>query len=158
VRREILAMWRLARAEEDDSIVALCMALYAEDPATVEVGAQQVRRTLEALRAEPVRGRVLVLDDGGALRGYALLISYWSNELGGELCQLDEVYVAPAARGRGHARALVEGLARGDGPWPLRPVALQLEVSPSNARARALYERLAFEPLRNACMRRRLPR
>jgi ribosomal protein S18 acetylase RimI-like enzyme len=149
-------MWRLARPGDDESVVAMCLALYAEDPGTVEVGPAQVRRTLEVLRREPVRGCVAVLDVGARPRGYALLISYWSNELGGEICQVDEIYVAPEARGQGHTSELVERLTHGDGPWPRRPTALQLEVSPSNRRARALYERLGFEPLRNLCMRRRL--
>jgi ribosomal protein S18 acetylase RimI-like enzyme len=150
-------MWRLARGEEDERVVTMCMALYEEDPATVEVGPEQVRRTLETLRREPFRGCVVVLDEGGPLHGYALLISYWSNELGGEICQVDELYVAPESRGRGQASELVESLVRGDGPWPRVPAALQLEVSPSNGLARTLYERLGFEPLRNLSMRRRPP-
>ena len=151
-------MWRMAEPEDDERIVVMCMALYAEDPATTEVGPEQVRRTLEELRRQPVRGRAVVLDEGGQLRGYALLISYWSNELGGEICQLDEAYVAPDVRGQGHTSELVERLARGDGPWPTIPAALQLEVSPSNRRARSLYDRLGFAPLRNLCMRRSLRR
>ena len=148
-------MWRLARPEEDDRIVELSLALYAEDPGTVPVGAEQIRRTLKELRASPVRGCVVVLEDASLVQGYAILASYWSNELGGEFCHVDEAYVAPEARGRGHTTALVESLVRGDGPWPGTPVALQLEVSPANRRARALYERLGFEPVRNLTMRRR---
>jgi hypothetical protein len=32
------------------------------------------------------------------LRGYALLIPYWSNELGGTLLYVDEIFVIPEAR------------------------------------------------------------
>jgi hypothetical protein len=32
--------------------------------------------------------------------GYALLISFWSNELGGEVCNIDELFVAPVYRRR----------------------------------------------------------
>jgi len=34
-------------------------------------------------------------------------------------------------------------------------VNVELEVTPSNARARALYERLGFRPYKNALMRAR---
>ena len=37
--------------------------------------------------------------------------------------------------------------------WPGIPVAMELEVSPKNRRARALYERLGFVEIRNARLR-----
>jgi ribosomal protein S18 acetylase RimI-like enzyme len=149
-------MWRPARPEDDDAISALCARLYEEDPASDPVPRGQPARTLEVLRREPTRGLALVLELDRAVEGYALLISFWSNELGGEICTLDEIYVSAASRGRGHASHLVLALAKGEGPWPRRPVALELEVSEKNVRARALYERLGFVPRRNATLRRKL--
>lgn len=146
--------WRAATADDDPALVALALALNAEDPGQDRVSPAQIERTLATLRAEPWRGRAVVLDVGGALVGYAFLISFWSNELGGELCTIDELYVAPAARGHGHASALIEALAAGAGPWPGRPAALTLEVTPDNRRAMALYERLGFRG-HNRGMRRR---
>ena len=74
-----------------------------------------------------------------------LLVSYWSNELGGEVCAIDELYVAPSARSRGWGSHLIEALAAGSGLGFAGTVALALGVAPGNARARALYERLGFE-------------
>ncbi len=147
--------WRTATPADDRAIVAMGLALNAEDAGQDRVAPAQIERTLTELRAAPWRGRAVVLDDGGELGGYAFLISFWSNELGGELCTIDELYVAPAARGRGHGTALVEALAAGTGPWPGRPVALTLEVTPDNRRAMALYERLGFRG-KNRGMRRRV--
>lgn len=149
-------MWRPWNPEDAERVVALCLALYAEDPPTVPVGEAQVRRTLERFRDRPDRGLVAVLEVGGTVAGYALLVPWWSNELGGEVCQVDELYVAPEARGSGLGTALLRDLAAGAGPFPVRFVALQLEVTPDNRRARALYERLGFEPMRNLSMRRLL--
>ncbi len=146
-------MWRLAESRDDDAIVAMCQALNDEDPCEAPVPAAHVRRTLAALRREPLRGLALVLDLGASVLGYALLISFWSNELGGEVCVLDELYVRPGSRSHGHAQALVRSLLDGAGHWPQRPVALELEVSPRNERAHALYERLGFAPIRNTRMR-----
>jgi ribosomal protein S18 acetylase RimI-like enzyme len=149
-------MWRDARPEDDADIVPLCIALYEEDPASEPVPEEHHRRTLAVLRADPLRGRAVVLELEGAVAGYAMLIACWSNELGGEVVIVDELYVAPAHRSRGHASALIEALARGEGPWPGKPVALELEVTPDNTRARALYERLGFRVKRNAVLRARL--
>ncbi len=147
-------MWRVAQLEDEASIVEMCLALYAEDPGE-PITEAQVRRTLDTLRHEPTRGRVLVAARGGDVVGYALLVSFWSNENGGEICTIDELYVRAAFRGEGLSTKLFKELADARELWPVRPVALELEVTPSNARARAFYERLGFSA-RNATLRRRV--
>ncbi len=147
-------MWRAATPADDDAIVASSLALYVEDPSPESVDAAQVRRTIAALRDDPRRGRVLVLDEGGVC-GHAFLISFWSNELGGDVCTIDELFVAPRARGRGHAGALLDALAAG--AWWHDAVAVALEVTPDNRRARALYERHGFAG-KNQGLRRRVVR
>jgi ribosomal protein S18 acetylase RimI-like enzyme len=146
--------WRPAKPTDDTAIIALALALYREDPSSEEVPAEaNTRRTLAELRATPTRGRAVVLEHEGRVRGYALLIAYWSNELGGEMAHIDEVYVAPELRSQGHASALVAALPQ---LWPGALTWVQLEVSPANVRARALYERLGFTPMRNTNLRRRI--
>jgi ribosomal protein S18 acetylase RimI-like enzyme len=138
-------MWRLAAPSDDERIVSMCIALNAEDPGPAPVQPAQVLATLAKLRDERHRGRALVCEADGHTAAYALLIAFWSNELGGEVCHIDELFVAPAYRGRGLATNLFAALT-GDEQhlWPGKPVALALEVSPANERARALYERLGF--------------
>lgn len=135
--------WRLALPEDDDAIVALGRGLYEEDPGPDPVDPERLRHTLARLRLEPLRGRAAALELGGRVAGYALLISYWSNELGGEVCNIDELFVEAGARRRGWGRALFEAL-RGSALWPEQPVAFMLEVTPTNHQARALYERIGF--------------
>jgi ribosomal protein S18 acetylase RimI-like enzyme len=136
-------MWRAARPEDDNAIVAMCAALNAEDPGPLPVPDTQTRHTLDVLRREPHRGRAIVLELEGKPAGYALLISFWSNELGGEVCEIDELYVVPEQRGRGHGRALFAGIERGE-LWPSHRVAMALIVRDDNARAKRLYARLGF--------------
>jgi ribosomal protein S18 acetylase RimI-like enzyme len=140
----VLAVWRAARPEDDDAVVEMCLALNREDPGPAPVHAEQVRLTLRVLRVDPQRGRAVVLDAGGRCAGYALLISFWSNERGGEACEVDELYVEPALRNRGCGTDLFRGIEEGK-LWDPRPVAIALKVMAGNARARRLYERLGFE-------------
>ena len=141
---------------DDEEIVSMCVALNAEDPGPAPVRPDQMRRTLIKLREEPNRGRAVVCEVDGRAAGYALLISFWSNELGGDVCNIDELFVAPEYRGRGLATALFEQLSdRGQSLWPVRPAALALEVTPQNERARTLYERMGFRG-KNLAMRRPL--
>jgi ribosomal protein S18 acetylase RimI-like enzyme len=139
-----MTSWRAARPDDDDAVEAMFLLLNREDEGQLQVGAENIRRTLAALREKPERGRVVVLEQRGRLLGYALLIPFWSNELGGECCALDELFVRPEARGQKHASALIEALAEGCTLWPRDAAAIVLEVTPGNTRAQALYRRHGF--------------
>lgn len=132
-------MWRPATGADDDAVARCCLALFAEDPGKHEVTEANIQRTLARFRAEPARGRALVLEHEGRVAGYALLVPFWSNEAGGELCTIDELWVEPALRGKGHATTLIAALGRA-----MDTVGVQLEVTPMNTRVLALYERLGF--------------
>lgn len=91
------------------------------------------------LAERPRRDYVVAVDDAGVILGYAGL------DVTGDLADVMTIATAPAARGRGIGRVLLQELlamaaARGAG-------AVLLEVRADNARARDLYERAGFEVL-----------
>lgn len=112
-----------------------------------------MRRTLSCFRATPQRGQALALEVGGQVSGYALLSALWSNELGGEVCLVDELYVAPPLRGHRHATQLLDALGERRVPFAATACALLIETTPKNDRARRLYERVGFSG-RNVLLRR----
>ena len=59
----------------------------------------------------------------------------------------------PAACGQGRARDLEQGLYTRRWLWFRYAVAIELEVTPANDRARRLYERLGFRPYHAALIR-----
>jgi ribosomal protein S18 acetylase RimI-like enzyme len=134
-----------------EPVLRMVRALYVEDPSPHTPGDANVRRTLEVITDER-RGAVWLADDGEGTPPFAYLFlsKMWSNELGGDIVFIDEIWVAPERRGGGAGTALIEhAIATTRGA-----AAFELEVSPGNARARALYERLGFRPLRNTSLRR----
>ncbi len=141
--------WRRSLESDDEAIIALSLRLYEEDPSPEAVPRAHTLRTLVTLRAEPIRGRAVVLAGAQEVVGYALLVAFWSNELGGETCEIDELYVTPEHRSKGLASKLLRSVAEGKGPWDRRPVALGLQVTPDNARAKALYLKLGFREWKN---------
>jgi len=145
-------MWRPATERDDAVLAELCLGLYREDPGPLPGGARHMLETLATLRHAPWRGRAVVLDIAGRVAGYALLIA-WSNEFGGEVCSVDELYVMSDLRGRGHGAALFEAIERGE-VWPTPLVAVALGVTPTNAGARRLYERLGFGAVGVSMVRR----
>lgn len=127
---------RLATPADFPRILAMLRAFYAEDriaydPALVDPG-------LRTLLADPAHGAVLLLEsDDVPEAGYASLGWCFSVEQGGRFLLLDELYLAPAARGRGWGRqalALARDWARAQGASVMR-----IEVNHHNARAKALY-------------------
>jgi ribosomal protein S18 acetylase RimI-like enzyme len=144
----------LTRDADPSDVLAMMRALYIEDEPAFAVDHRRFPQTVEFLLAEPSRGSVIVIAEGASVCGYALLIPYWSNEFGGTLLCVDELFVVPEARNRGIGHQFFEFLAR---TRPFDPVAIALEVSPGNLRAQRLYQSIGFRPRRNATLVRRLP-
>ena len=131
-------------------VLRMMDGLYADD-ASVDRG--RFALTIVRLLTEPERGRIVLFKRDGAVCGYGLLIPYWSNEFGGTLLWVDELFVDEACRGQGIARAFLASVAE---QRPYHAVALALEVNTRNVRARALYESMGFAERHNEMMTRRL--
>jgi len=113
-------------------------ALYAGDP---EIDRTRFPITIQTLLADPARGHIVLIMQQSALCGYALLIPYWSNEFGGSIVFVDELFLKPDARGQGIGRSFFNFISH---TKPFNAVAAVLEVSPTNTRARKLYESVGF--------------
>lgn len=145
---DFTTMTDLRRLEE---IVSMMRALYAEDEAASPVDQSRFAANIEFLVSHPSRGCIILFGEGGSLCGYALLVPYWSNEFGGTLLFVDELFVVPEARRRGIGRSFFKYL---DEVRPFEAVALALEVSPGNKDAHRLYESLGFRPRGNSTLTR----
>lgn len=129
------------RATPDDlpALLAMMRAFYAED--RLRFDERSTPRALAALLADPACGAALLLGEDGAA-GYLALTRGFSLEQAGHYALLDELYIAPHARGRGlgaQALALAAAQAR---DWGVE--VLRLEVHHHNPRAKALYLRAGF--------------
>lgn len=134
------AAFRAARPADVDAIVAHVHDYYAAEGYAFDAAA--TRRAVAALAGDPALGRLWVADDGGAVVGYLAVTFGWSLEFRGRDAFVDELYLAPAYRGRGlggRALTLAEDACRDAGVQ-----ALHLEVERENAVARELYRRRGF--------------
>jgi len=134
-------------------VLRMMRELYATDAPDLNVNPEHFPATIDRLLAEPSRGRILLFVMDAAVCGYALLIPYWSNEFGGTVVLVDELLVEKGFRGQGIAREFFAFIAT---DRPFDAVALALEVSPKNTRARALYESMGFNERYLRMMTRRL--
>jgi len=118
--------------------------LSHEDPSTQRVTDKKISLTFKELSSNTNAGRIVVFEKARAIIGYAILIPYWSNEYGGNILHIDELYVKPEHRGRGIATSFLKQIFVTD-----EAVALQLEVTPTNMRARNYYRNLGFKESKN---------
>ena len=129
-------------AQQAAEVLAMMSALNLESEPVAGTDPSHFSLTIRTLLTEPSRGPIVLFLYRDGPVGYALLIPYWSNEFGGTLLFVDELFVIAQARSRGIARQFFAFLAASR---PFRAVALALEVDPTNERAKNLYESIGFE-------------
>ena len=137
--------WKVRIAGAADVDVACALLRPQFDEHDIALSSARLREATLGLLAGPPRGRVIFAEEGAAVVGIACLAYTWTLENGGLTAWLDELYVAPEARGRGAGRALLAAAidrAREDGCR-----AVDLEVDVDHARAEHLYERAGFTHL-----------
>lgn len=124
--------------------LSMSRAFYAGGAALHPVNEDNWQKTFAlCLQRHPfVRG--LMFFEGDMPAGYALLSFTHSNESGGLVVLIEEVYVKAAFRGKQLATQFFMWLFETYGEQATR---FRLEVCPNNARARHLYERLGFTAL-----------
>lgn len=135
--------YRLYQPEDERVLIPFVLDLYAGDISGKPMTAGKIRNTIATLTARPGLGSILMIENGDEAVGYAILINFWSNEYGGIMLNIDELYVTPQHRGKGYASAFIRYLT--DTRFN-NAVALQLEVSTKNHSARRLYNSLGFTP------------
>ena len=119
--------------------------LYSQeqpDPAN-QPTAERFASSIQFLLTNPERGQIILFIDQHTILGYAILIPYWSNEFGGTLLFVDELFVIASQRSRGIGRNFFDWLLK---EKPFSAVACALEVNPGNPRAKKFYESIGFEP------------
>lgn len=135
---------RKIRAEDRALYLALAREFYETDAVTHKVPEQYFVTTFEELMRSDVYTEGFILDCDGEDAGYALLSKSFSQEAGGRVLWIEELYVRPQFQGRGVGKRFFAQLDRLIAPDIRR---LRLEVCKSNVRAAKLYASFGFQPL-----------
>ncbi len=134
---------RPARAEDLDTLVGFSVAM-ARETEDYDLPVERVRAGMGALLADPARGRAFVVDDDGAIAAALVLTVEWSDWRNGWFWWIQNVYVHPDHRRRGHYRRLhdhVRALAARDP----EVCGLRLYVEAGNRNARTTYAAMGME-------------
>jgi ribosomal protein S18 acetylase RimI-like enzyme len=118
----------------------MVFALYKEDPEGLPLTIEKMKLTVAEAQGHPDKLKIYMFCDGEEISGYSIINFFWCNEYGGDIVNIDEIYVKPTARNRGVATQFIKGLPS------LFPgaKATKLEASQSNYKAIDYYRRLGF--------------
>lgn len=133
------------RREEKDLLFAM-----AEDFYSPEVGAclhglnrEHMENTFALCITENPYARMLMIEEAGQVIGFCLLSFTWSNEVGGMVVLVEEVYFRGEARGKGYGKQLM-GWLEEEYPKARR---FRLEATHGNVAAIGLYQKMGYENL-----------
>lgn len=128
-----------------EEIHKMVFHFYEEYDTNHIITAENINKTIQHFISHPDHGsfRCIYLND--VLVGYAILINFWSNEYGGTIVFIDELYFKPSFRNQGLGTQFLKVLEL---KFP-NINTFALEVSPSNKVAYDLYIKNGFVQNKN---------
>ena len=136
--------YKLYQENDYKDLLKMIFSLYNEDSEGEQISECKINNTINEYEKNPQKISIYLFKKGEENIGYALLIFFWSNEYGGNILTIDELYVVEKYRGKGVATEFLSHIETIE-----NIVTLQLETTPSNQRAFEYYERLGFLPSQN---------
>ncbi|MBK3493857.1 GNAT family N-acetyltransferase [Viridibacillus sp. YIM B01967] len=127
-----------------NEIFEMASSLYSEDLEGQLMNRTKVNSTIDECKKNPQKVRIIILLNNNEIIGYSILVYFWSNEYGGNILFIDELYVKEESRSKGIGAYFLNCIEKMD-----NIVALQLETNPSNKRVFNYYTRLGFEVVGN---------
>lgn len=133
-------MIREIQKEDEKEYLFMAKAFYESDAVLEKVPEENFSRTFSLLLNQNPYARGYIFEEEGKILGYALLALTYSQEAGGEVVWIEEIYLKPQARGKGYGTAFFHFLEK-EFPTAKR---FRLEVEKENEKAVKLYEKLGF--------------
>lgn len=133
------------RIELLKDLIPMVMSLYEEDSYGEPMSEDKVRLSVTELQNHPEKGQIYLFLHQNKAVGYAICINFWSNEHGGDIIFIDEIYVRPQWRFQGISTQFIQFLSRRDG----NVKGFQVEVTPTNKDSYRFFLKQGFVPDRN---------
>lgn len=135
-------MIRKIKPQDREAFIAMCREFYRSEAVLHPIPDEHIARTFDAVLAGSPYADALLVESEGEPAGYAVIALTWSNEAGGLVIWLEELYILPQHQGKGLGREFFDYIHR---EYAGRAVRFRLEVTRSNTGAIRLYERLGYQ-------------
>lgn len=136
-------MIRRYEASDRSTVTEMFDEFYHSPAVLHPIPRAHFEKTLNEAEAGNPCVRLYLIENGGQTAGYALLALTFSNEAGGDVVWLDEIYIRPEFQGKGLGNEFFDFLEKEFAS----AARFRLEVESDNEDAVRLYKRRGFRPL-----------
>lgn len=137
-------MIRQVQAKDKTVFIDLMKEFYRSDAVLHQIAEANYYGTFFEVTSDSPYAIAFLIEKDGQIAGYALLAFTYSNEAGGLVLWLDELYIRPAFQGQGLGSELFAFI---DEQYKDRVARMRLEIEPDNEGAARLYRRQGYETL-----------
>ena len=132
----------IRKIEARDMEVYLAMAkdFYASPAVLENIPKENIMRSFLEFTGGTPFGDAFIFEENGEIVGYGVLAYTYSQEAGGKVVWLEEIYIRPEARGRGLGSEFIDFVLEN-----IPAKRYRLETEPENEDAARLYIRKGFE-------------
>lgn len=142
-------MIRKITKQDQHDYITLATEFYNSSAVLHPIPIKHIKGTFGELVSDSPYVEGYLMEDEEEVIGYALLSKTYSQEAGGMVLWIEELYIRPEHQGKGYGSAFFTFL---DQSFQDLAVRLRLEVEMENEKAIVLYERNGFRPLNYAQM------
>ncbi|MCI8944386.1 MAG: GNAT family N-acetyltransferase [Clostridia bacterium] len=133
-------MIRKYQNSDREFMLAMMEDFYSSPAVLHAIPKENYIKTLNEVESNSPFADIFVLESEGERAGYALTAYTYSNEAGGKVVWIDELYVSPKFQGKGLGREFIRYIKSLFGEF----ARIRLEVEESNDGATRLYKREGF--------------
>lgn len=135
-------MIRKIKPTDRDFYINSVKAFYNSDAVLHDIPTEHITKTFDELMKSDTYIECYIFEKDNQRAGYALLAKMFSQEAGGEVIWIDEIFVLPQFRSIGLGSEFFEFIKKNSNPARFR-----LEFCPDNKKAIEVYKRQGFSTL-----------
>ncbi|MBQ8449015.1 MAG: GNAT family N-acetyltransferase [Clostridia bacterium] len=131
---------RKLTAADREAYVDMAKDFYASPAVLENIPEENITRSFEEFTGGTPFGDAFIFEENGEVMGYGVLSYTYSQEAGGKVVWLEEIYVCRECRGRGLGSEFIDFVLAN-----VPAKRYRLETEPENEAAARLYFRKGFE-------------
>ena len=130
--------------EDEQEFIEMMKTFYKSKAVLAGIPEIHMKRTFEAIMDKTPYAHAFILEYKGETAGYVMVSMTWSNEAGGLVLWVEELFIKSKFRGLGLGGRAIELIRK---KYLGKVKRFRLEISKDNKNVGKLYHRKGFKPL-----------